>query len=1269
MDRDDKPYLKKFKITKGKAILICVVLAAAVGAAAAGIVKSPDFNPNAFKTDKEAQLNEAKFEDGALGSDNKEDSKDSDIVEDEGNNKEENPSADAIEDQQLPKSLFNLQKNIPNNNADQNVVAKVLSSEESENVPAAAVSLGSGRAGDAVRANNAVDKENGKSSYSNSNTAENEANNSDTDSQPQQQTSGAKSNTGSYGSSSSDDEFFDTGKSSSQPQSSDDENSSKPDEPGVSEPSETPEEKPGISINEPDPTPELPQDDIVFGSNHFPQGGFEYDDTSVSAASDSLEIITIPIYWESLYYGQTLDDWTLLCSMMLYYKQNDEYYRIMELDPDIISFGDYPDTVEDNFDLTINFRPSKNSEWQEYTASFEVAPYKVAIKDLSGNIIAFESLDEGESINLLNYYDNVQTQSPLTELFLGWSTLPEGMGNIYTTEFIPAEKGKTTLYALPTVELGSDFIADMEYYWGLGFVNLQTLIDYIGLDKYVNTPNGIQQISLDRNVESLYVPSTVINVSLDNFNYNCENAYFVSEDNLYYSSENGILMNKDKTVIYDIPLSVTQLEISDNVTQVNIKYNNNINKIIIDSQIPPELDLSYINNAEIVVPDGAYYNYLIKWSEILGTNTLITQNNEQNNYANEANCIYSADKTTLYSVKNSRSGYVMLSDNIKVISDNAFGNNTSAQIVFIPSSAEILGSNVFSDGAANKIVFMGIQPPEINSDTFNVSDGRDIKIYVPEGCRNTYINKWAPVLGTDVCEAVISENTAKLYSDSRNSLIFTAGNENILVKADLSIIDFDNSYLAETGIDLTEIAGFAFADNTNLRTIDIPEGIKSIGNNAFDGCMALELAVIGSTDYITIGDMAFNNCYSIRAIASNAQYAEFKNYYTPYISNSYTVPNGEGYGYEWNLWDGRYYIKRDGDNIYLYGEDQPSEGNGFQLCRFLRGALSTTSGTVVFEENTKEIGAYVFADCMNLDNIDIPSSVYSIGDFAFNGCGIKKADIGFGITYLGIGAYSYCTSLESVYIDGNISSLPSYTFNGCAALSNISFGENTTIYELQNMAFDSCPCEEIVLPPSVGSVYVNTFSQMSDLHRLVFTSENPPSLITWSIGVEFTFGDMLPEDFTILVPEGSEQTYIDMWKYCILGYVPGEVSDDEAADGEAIVRRLLDLPLESAADNVVDDNEAFEAAIEEETEITSEALGFDGDENAEAILENTEAAAEQEAVSEEFTEAEPLYIIENSEALSEEYETDISYDDNDFELGSDDSLDLELYGQDEDEKG
>ena len=173
-----------------------------------------------------------------------------------------------------------------------------------------------------------------------------------------------------------------------------------------------------------------------------------------------------------------------------------------------------------------------------------------------------------------------------------------------------------------------------------------------------------------------------------------------------------------------------------------------------------------------------------------------------------------------------------------------------------------------------------------------------------------------------------------------------------------------------------------------------------------------------------------------------------------------------------------------------------------RVSRKLSGAYSVKDGTRIICDS-----AFYF--CFLLE-IVIPSSVTSIGDWAFSSCdSLSKIVIPSSVTSIGKGAFSYCDSLLEIVIPSSVTSIGDSAFYGCYSLSEIVIPSSVT--SIADGAFSSCDSlSEIVIPSSVTSVGYGAFSFCSSLSEIVI-----PSSVT-SIGKgAFSHCDSLSE---IVIP-------------------------------------------------------------------------------------------------------------------------------------------------------
>jgi hypothetical protein len=153
--------------------------------------------------------------------------------------------------------------------------------------------------------------------------------------------------------------------------------------------------------------------------------------------------------------------------------------------------------------------------------------------------------------------------------------------------------------------------------------------------------------------------------------------------------------------------------------------------------------------------------------------------------------------------------------------------------------------------------------------------------------------------------------------------------------------------------------------------------------------------------------------------------------------------------------------------------------------------FTSSTGTITILD-----GFYGQTWSANLSTVsNIPSSVTSIGDYAFNSCtSLSSITIPNSVTSIGDGAFQLCTSLTSITIPNSVTSIGNYAFNSCTSLSSITIPSSVT--SIGNYVFYSCTSlSSITIPSSVTSIGDYAFQNCSSLSSITI-----PNSVT-SIGV------------------------------------------------------------------------------------------------------------------------------------------------------------------------
>lgn len=200
-----------------------------------------------------------------------------------------------------------------------------------------------------------------------------------------------------------------------------------------------------------------------------------------------------------------------------------------------------------------------------------------------------------------------------------------------------------------------------------------------------------------------------------------------------------------------------------------------------------------------------------------------------------------------------------------------------------------------------------------------------------------------------VCYITSNKDYKELFVDGIHYSI-----EDETAKVTGALSEIENAIIPETytkdGVTypVVEIAYRAFGENANLKTVTIPNSIKSIGNSAFYNCSGLTSITIGNS-VTSIGSEAFRYCSNLNKVIVSDLAAWCSISFAGFDSNPlYNAP-------------------------HLYSDEE------------------TEITDLIIPNGVTSIGNYAFSHCSSLISATIPNSVESIGESAFSGCFIIKA--------------------------------------------------------------------------------------------------------------------------------------------------------------------------------------------------------------------------------------------------------------------------------------
>ena len=177
-------------------------------------------------------------------------------------------------------------------------------------------------------------------------------------------------------------------------------------------------------------------------------------------------------------------------------------------------------------------------------------------------------------------------------------------------------------------------------------------------------------------------------------------------------------------------------------------------------------------------------------------------------------------------------------------------------------------------------------------------------------------------------------------------------------------------------------------EGERLTSVTIPNSVTTIGENAFGYCYDLTSVTIPNS-VTTIGERAFVNCDGLTSV---------------------TIPNS---------------VTCIGDEAFLYcdGLTSVTIGDGVTSIGWatFEGCGDLTSVTI--GNSVTSIGKRAFSSC-GLTSLTIPNSVTSIDEYAFSDCtSLTSVIIGDGVSSIGQEAFSNCFNLESINIPSSVKTI------------------------------------------------------------------------------------------------------------------------------------------------------------------------------------------------------------------------------------------------------
>jgi len=338
---------------------------------------------------------------------------------------------------------------------------------------------------------------------------------------------------------------------------------------------------------------------------------------------------------------------------------------------------------------------------------------------------------------------------------------------------------------------------------------------------------------------------------------------------------------------------------------------------------------------------------------------------------------------------------VIIPSSITTIGSYAF-SRSSLTSVTIPSSVTTIGNSAFSRSSLTSVTIPS-SVTAIGNNAFR--DCNSLENITVDSRNPSYASIEGILFDKNIKTIIQYPIGKKVGAYTIPSSVTTIGDS-----------AFSNSGLTGVTIpsSVTTIGDSAFS-NSGLTGVTIPSSVTTIGNYAFYFCSSLTSVIIPSS-VTTIGHTAFYFCDSLTSVSIPSSVTTIGNYAFNDCSSL--------------------------ENITVDSRN-PSYAS-------IEGIL--------FDKNIKTIIQYPIGKKMGA--YTIPSSVTTIGDFAFSWSSLTSVIIPSSVTTIGDSAF-YRSSLTSVIIPSSVTTIGNYAFNDCNRLENITVdGRNPSYASNEGILFD-----------------------------------------------------------------------------------------------------------------------------------------------------------------------------------------------------------------------
>ena len=489
---------------------------------------------------------------------------------------------------------------------------------------------------------------------------------------------------------------------------------------------------------------------------------------------------------------------------------------------------------------------------------------------------------------------------------------------------------------------------------------------------------------------------------------------------------------------------------------------------------------------------------------------------------------------------------ITLPDKMTDIGRAAFAMCTKLTSITIPDSVTSIGAIAFAYCSSLESIKMEPDtPPQLGLDEDDVGVFTECKfvtdnvkgIKVPVGFENAYKTAW-----TDWADFIIAN-----IASGKGWTLDSEGT--LTIESEDGIDDWCKDRKNGREVHKNDVQSAKILDGVvnvigvlwgakNVKSVELPDSVESIGGRAFYECESLTDITIPE-GVTSIGEEAFEKCRNLPGINLPSELTSIGNRAFAYCSGltDIDIPSG---------------VTSAGYSVFAY-------------CTGLTH--------VTIPDGMTNIWRSMFDGCTGMRSVEIPDSVTSIGDFAFSECsGLTSINIPSGVTEIGGEAFAVCSKLKHITIPDKVTSIGYYAFYMCSALENI------------------------IIPSSVTEIGCSTFAECTNLDSISIQASTPPVLeVDEGQPLLFENCKFVTENTQgIHVPDGTSQAYKTAWTDWA-DYIADDSPQFSDTEKAAAAKAAVEKALEDITVSNATTKESLQTAINNAVKAELEEAGINGE--------------------------------------------------------------------------